>query len=526
MAGAVVLVVGTYRDYGITWDEVVQDNYGALILKYYASFFRDLSATQYIDLYNYGGLFDFPVVALTRLLPFDHFETRHLVNALVGLFGVAGCWRLGRIVAGPRAGFLAAALLLATPAWYGHMFNNPKDIPFAALFAWALAAAALCLRNLPAVDRRHALEFGLWAGLACAVRVGAVVLFAYLLVLAIAVLAARRDAFADVRLFARQAARVTWELGILPGLLAFAVMLPFWPYAQLSPILNPLRALMFFAAVPESIPVEFEGHLISSLAVPPDYLPVMLGLTLPELTLLLLPLGCVVAVREAWRGGSRPWPGHAALLALAILFPLAFIALARSDMFDGIRHVLFVVPPLACVAALGLDGAMTALSPMRWPVRAAAGLLLGAYATVELVLLIDLHPYETVYYNAFAGGVSGAARGFDLDYWGNSFRDDATWLVAALRRVYGPSFAKRTFRVVVCGPESSLQHFLPPNVTLTPKVEDADFAVALNRAGWDKCAPGPVVHRVERLGVLLSLVVDRHALLRQAAASGGAGASR
>lgn len=109
---------------------------------------------------------------------------------------------------------------------------------------------------------------------------------------------------------------------------------------------------------------------------------------------------------------------------------------------------------------------------------------------------------------------------FDLDYWGNSFRDDATWLVADLRHLYGPSFAKRTFRVVVCGPESSLQHFLPPNVVLTPKVEDADFAVALNRAGWDKCAPGPVVHRVERLGALLSLVVDHRAVHRGAAATG------
>lgn len=525
MAAAVVLVVCTFRDYGITWDEVVQDNYGTLILNYYTSFFHDLAATRYIDLYNYGGLFDFPVVALSRLSPLDHFETRHLLNALVGLFGVAGCWRLGRIAGGPRLGFLAAALLLATPAWYGHMFNNPKDIPFAALFVWALAAAALCLRGLPGVDRRHALEFGVWAGLDSAVRIGAVVLFAYVVVLALAVLIARRHAFADRRRFADGCLRAVLELALLPGLVAFLVMLPFWPYAQLSPILNPLRALAFFAAVPESIPVEFEGHLISSLAAPADYLPVMLGLKLPELLLLLLPLGCIVAVREACRPSPRIWPGHGALLALAVLFPLAFIAVAHSDMFDGIRHVLFVLPPLVCVAALGLDGVIAALARARPPLRYAAGLGLAAYAAVEAVLLVELHPYETVYYNAFAGGVAGAARGYDLDYWGNSFRDDAMWLVADLRHLYGPSFARRTFRLVVCGPESSLQHFLPPNVTLTPQVQNADFVVALNRAGWDKCAAGPVLHRVERLGVLLSLVVDHRALRHDAAPSGGAAAA-
>lgn len=518
IAAAFVLVLCTFRDYGITWDEVVQDHYGELILRYYTSFFRDLSATDYIDLYNYGGLFDFPAVAASRVSPLDHFETRHLLNALVGLFGVAGCWRLGRIIGGPRTGFLAAALLLATPCWFGHMFNNPKDIPFAALFVWALAPAALSLKALPAIDRRHAVEFGVWAGLDCAVRVGAVVLFAYVLALAAAVLVARRHEIAKETGLARAGLRTVVGLGVVPGVVAFAVMLPFWPYAQLSPLLNPLRALAFFAAVPESIPVEFEGHLISSLAAPPDYLPVMLGLKLPELLLLLLPLGCVAAFRRPWNAPPL-WPGHAALLLVAVAFPLAFIALARSDMFDGVRHVLFVVPPIACVAAIGLDAAIAVLSGARRAIRHAAALALGAYAAGQAALLVFLHPYETVYYNAFAGGVAGAARGFDLDYWGNSFRDDALWLVGDLRSAYGASFAKQTFRVVVCGPETSLQHFLPPNLVLTPKVEDADFVVALNRAGWDKCATGPVVHRVERLGALLSLVVDRRAQ-RHAAAGG------
>ena len=46
-------------------------------------------------------------------------------------FGLLGSWKLGRLLGGPAAGFTALTLLVLTPVWYGHMFNNPKDMPFA-----------------------------------------------------------------------------------------------------------------------------------------------------------------------------------------------------------------------------------------------------------------------------------------------------------------------------------------------------------------------------------------------------------
>ena len=44
-------------------------------------------------------------------------------------------------------------------------------------------------------------------------------------------------------------------------------------------------------------------------------------------------------------------------------------------------------------------------------------LLPGLYAN------ITLHPYQYVYYNQLVGGVSGAYRNFDLDYWNLAFRE-------------------------------------------------------------------------------------------------------
>ena len=53
-----LVVVITFTDYGITWDEDVHNYYGILVLNYYLSGFTDLRATHWQDLFNYGGAFD------------------------------------------------------------------------------------------------------------------------------------------------------------------------------------------------------------------------------------------------------------------------------------------------------------------------------------------------------------------------------------------------------------------------------------------------------------------------------------
>src|ERR1700761_724069 len=127
-----VMVLLTYPDYGITNDEEVQNVYGIKLLAFYASFFQDQSAFDYLDLYRYGGLFDLVAAFVNQFSPLGEYKTRHLLGGLVGVIGLAGVWRLGRLLGGPRVGMMSMMLLLLTPAFYGQSFNNPKDAPFAA----------------------------------------------------------------------------------------------------------------------------------------------------------------------------------------------------------------------------------------------------------------------------------------------------------------------------------------------------------------------------------------------------------
>ena len=55
---SLVLVLSTFRDYGVSWDETLQNTYGEKLVAMYRSGFQDRSALTYVNLYLYGGLFD------------------------------------------------------------------------------------------------------------------------------------------------------------------------------------------------------------------------------------------------------------------------------------------------------------------------------------------------------------------------------------------------------------------------------------------------------------------------------------
>src|SRR5215469_5185273 len=229
-----VTALFTFKDYAISNDEGVQHHYGELIIAYYRSGLavRDLFTFQ--NLYLYGGLFDIIAVALAHVTSVDPYDLRHVLCAMTGIGGIAASAATARLIAGPRAGLIAAVALATAGAWYGAMFNDTKDIPFAAALAGATLYLIRIARQLPSPRLVDLVLFGLLAGAALGVRSLGLLLFVYV-GLAIALYLPWRER--DARLhFA-----VGSALKIFPGVvLALLIMILAWPWAALSP-LNPIR---------------------------------------------------------------------------------------------------------------------------------------------------------------------------------------------------------------------------------------------------------------------------------------------
>jgi hypothetical protein len=501
-----VLALVTFRDYGLSWDDYAHAEYGDLLLKLYASGFSDQRALSWVNLYYYGGGFDLLAAFAAKLLPFTLFETRRLIGAAVGIIGLLVTWRIGRRTGGPLAGLMALVLLAACPLYYGHMFMNPKDSPFAVAMAIFLLGAVRALEQYPRVSLATGSLVGIGFGLAFGSRImGAFGLIGALAAVALIVTVEARTA--GIRAAAVRLGH--FLLALLPFMvLAYAVMALIWPWSVVDP-LNPFRAAEYFSHFFEKPWQElFEGHLVSVPDMPRAYVPTLFALKLPVILSVLGFGGAVGALLAAFAGaGALNRRAVFLLIALAALLPLATTIALRPAMYNGIRHFIFVLPPLAVLG--GLAGAfVVGLASQRWrsaPIMAGIVFIAGIGAPV--VEMVRLHPYEYTHFNLLSGGVARARDRFMLDYWGLSLKQASQTLLAKLAARGETKPPGRRWKIAVCGPHRSPQVELGPDFETSWDPAGADFAMML---GEFYCAKldAPLLAEVVRDGVVYARVYE------------------
>jgi Dolichyl-phosphate-mannose-protein mannosyltransferase len=501
-----VIAAATFRDYGLGWDDYTHSQYGDLLVSLYSSGFADKRALSFVNLYMYGGGFDLFAAIAAKILPFGLFETRRLVGAAVGIVGLFVTWRLGRRLGGPLAGLIGLILLATCPLYYGHMFINAKDGPFAVTSVIALLGIVRAFEEYPRATPATVALTGIGVGLAVGSRVmgGFAVLDALLpLVFIVAVRArasAAKPALAECGSFL---------LAFLPGvILAYLVMGLVWPWSVVAP-LNPFHAVEYFSNFFEKPWRElFNGQLIPVPDMPRSYVPTLVALQLPEI-LLALGLSGIAGAIAAVATRDRGSMGHrAALLAvvLAATLPILITIAARPAMYNGIRHFVFVLPPFAALG--GLAGAWIArrVEAFGRAALVAGTLVLIVGAVSPVIAMARLHPYEYTHFNRIAGGAAGARPRFMLDYWGLSLTQ-ASRQLRALIAERGEQPPRGTWTVAVCGPHPPVTVALGPQFTTTWNPKGADFAMML---GEFYCAKldAPVLFEVVRDGVVYARVYD------------------
>jgi hypothetical protein len=501
----------TFRDYGLGWDDYTHSQYGELLLALYTSGFRDTRALSFVNLYLYGGGFDMAAAMLAKILPFDPFETRRLAGAAVGLIGLFVTWRIGRRAGGPLAGLLALVLLATCPLYYGHMFINPKDAPFAVAMAVFLLGLVRLLEDFPKPSLATLAIVGAGFGLSIGSRIMAG-FGAITAVLSIGLLVLIEARFHGPHTAAVHLRRLL--LALIPAaLLAYAAMGLVWPWGVAHP-LNPLRAIEVFAHFFEKPWHElYGGERITPPDMPRSYVLVLMGLKLPEIFLLLAGAGVIGGFVAACRKALLPRTRAVLLaIALAAVLPIVVTVVTRPAMYNGIRHFVFVLPPLA--VAGGLAGAWIAGHAARLGRVAsrALAIIFAACVVLPVVNMARLHPYEYAAYNPLIGGVRGAEPLYMLDYWGLAFKQAGNALRDSLASRGEAPPAGRTWKVAVCGPHPPArialgEQFEPRRFELTWDPKGADFALAL---GAFYCArlDAPVLAEVVRDGVTFARAYD------------------
>ena len=504
---AIGVVAGlTFRDYGLGWDDYTHAEYADLLLKMYSSGFRDTRALSFANLFMYGGGFDMAAALLHKLIPLELFETRRLLGAVVGLIGLGVTWRLGRRVGGPLAGLVSLLLLALCPTFYGHMFMNPKDAPFAVAMVILMLGLVRLAEEYPHASPRTILIVGLGAGLS----IGSRILGGLALVYA---LAGFLPLFIEeIRIHgAREAGRRLLHVlyVLLPGLvLGYLVMGLIWPWSIID-LANPIRALTYFSHFFEKPWKEmFDGALVSVPDMPWSYLPTLFALQLPEVLLALSLAGVVGACAVLPRNDvTARRKAILLMLTLAATLPIAIAIVKRPALYNGIRHFIFVIPPMTVLAGLSFAWIMRWLrdKARSWQPVVLAVFVFGLL--LPLGEMIRLHPYQYTHFNHVAGTVRGADDRFMLDYWGLAFKQASDDLREQLEEKQEMPPKGRKWKVAVCGPQRPAQVALGPDFTIGWDSHGADFAMTLGEF-YCKGLSAPVMVEIKRDDVVFARVYD------------------
>ncbi|QIG98711.1 MULTISPECIES: glycosyltransferase family 39 protein [unclassified Bradyrhizobium] len=505
--GVVAVVAGlTFRDYGLGWDDYTHAEYADLLLRMYGSGFKDTGALSFANLYMYGGGFDMAAALLHKIIPLELFETRRLLGAIVGVIGLAVTWRLARRVGGPLAGLAALLLLALCPTFYGHMFMNPKDAPFAVAMVILIMGLVRLMEEYPAPSPRTILIVGLGAGLSIGCRVlgGLALIYA---VVGFAPLWIEELRKQGAREATHRFAHVIYVL--LPGLVfGYLVMGLIWPWSIMEPG-HPFEAVTYFSHFFEKPWKEmFDGALVSVPDMPWSYLPTLFALQLPEVMLVLLTAAIVITFMSLSRAEvPAKRKSIMLMLTLAATLPLVIAMVKRPALYNGIRHFIFVIPPMAVLAGVAFARGMDWLGENRRAWQPAALAVFAFGLLLPLSEMIRLHPYQYTHFNHIAGTVRTADNFFMLDYWGLALKQASDGLREQLAERQEVPPQHRKWKVAVCGPQRPAQVALGPDFTIGWDSNAADFAMTLGEF-YCKGLTAPVMVEIKRDDVVFARVYD------------------
>ena len=290
-------------------------------------------------------------------------------------------------------------------------------------------------------------------------------------------------------------------LPILLAYVALAAIVTYltWPALWSNPIRSYVSSIFLASDFPWEGKVMFGGIDYAVDKVPRGYLPTLLSLqvTLPALLLFMFGLGVAT-----YRSFKHTIDREMVLLLILWLFaPIFAVLLLRPTIYDNFRQFLFILPPLFIFAGIGLGAFYDKLK--RKPLF---GLLVALLILPGIYWNIKLHPYQYIYYNTLTGGVKGAFRQYEMDYWATSYREATQYL----NQVAPPDS-----KVIVWGPEHIAINYARQDLSIREYQKDdldetypADYAIISTRHNKDQTLfpDAEQVFSVGRQGALFVVV--------------------
>lgn len=433
-----IIMLNIHGDYGLTNDEPIHQAHGEVVLSYFQGndslaalspidstgnlikTFSTVKDENFRGMNFFGGFFDLIVNILHSSSESNIYDFRHLINAIFGFLIFVFIGLTVKEILGWKAAILALLFAVLSPRLFGHSFANPKDIPFAALYIIGIHQVIVLFKNLPRIKILNAFFLILIIGISISIRVSGILLIPYIF-LAFAIWWINE--FYNTRNLNIKSS--IFNLFGIFGISIFGYLstMLFWPYAS-TDLLAPLKVLIQVSNFNVFNAYEiFKGTWYNAWELPLSYVPTWIWISIPlYLNLGILILGLVFFKTFRKKLNILIY----SLLIFFTFFPVVYIMLKGSNIYNGIRHLLFIFPPLIVISTIAWYQVLKYLKPTNF-YYASLLILIGSMAQ-PLIWSIKAHPYEAMYFSPLVGGNNAVFANYETDYWGISTKEAVEWI--------------------------------------------------------------------------------------------------
>jgi hypothetical protein len=415
-----------------------------------------------------------------------------LLSTILALFLFSLAWdQVGR-----AAALFAPLALLTMPRFFFHSHAETLDVPVAATFF----VAFFCFWRARE-SWRWAIAAGVAFGAALSTKLNAPFLLAVLL----------------IWWGVKNADDFTWAPGHglvfprvplwIPSMIVLggAVFFLMWPWIWFETHQR-LNNYIGFHLKHYGILFSYFGTIYDEKPFAPWHAPwVMAGITTPPLSVLAGVFGTGVALFTVFSGrraavvSAGPSPAEErrdfhVLILLCALMTIGTVSFLPVPKYGGVKLFLPFFPFFALLGGVGVQwvadricGLLPDLTSLTGQIRRRAieALVAGLLIVPAAVATARVHPYHLSYYNAFIGGLPGAAKaGMERQYYDVFYKALVAWMNVNLPRDAQVHFLPNNKEYVRSAPWYRMDGVLRKDIRIATDLEKAGYLVLTHEERW------------------------------------------
>ena len=427
LSGLALMILAPHA--AVNVDEQLHYPHAKKVVNWYFTAGMDTSCldTPKSNLKYYGQSVDNFTALVNRIFKVsDEFLVRHFTGAFFFWLLLLLAGLLARRITGSwTAGAFTILAVIFMPRLSGQAFGNLKDIPFATGYLAGIYFIIKFIEELPRPRWRTSIFLALAIAFTVSVRSGGFILFPYLAAGLVFYFAFNQDLL--LKIFSDRALLSTLVLrGIMILIVGYFAGLIFWPYALQNVFVNPLQSLRVMEHYSISIKQAFEGRIVWSTDLPWYYLPKWILISTPMFFLAGSAVFIVFLIRYLFAREYNDKIFFEGFIFFSFAFPFIYVIAIGSNLYSGVRQMLFIMPSLAVMSVLGVFSLIRWVSSVHKNVSYPIAGMFFVLLVWPLRHQINTFPVDYVYFNSLPADKWG---NYEYDYYFHGIKEPAEYLI-------------------------------------------------------------------------------------------------